>query len=89
MDAPALGQDTDFLHRVKEFAVEELITQLRVEAFAVTVLPRRAWLDAGSLRVCARQPFAKIVIRSRRDSTGRGSVYPGTPGAYRVETGTQ
>ena len=26
---------------------------------------------------------------SRRDSAGRGSVYPGTPGAYRVGTGTQ
>src|ERR1700757_29386 len=44
-DAPAFGQHTQFLDRVEEFSVEELIAQLAVERFAVAVLPRRAGFD--------------------------------------------
>jgi len=33
--APAFSQHTEFLHRVEEFQVEELIPEFRVEAFAI------------------------------------------------------
>jgi hypothetical protein len=49
VDAPALGQHAQFFDRVEEFAVEELVAQLGVEAFPVAVLPGRAGFEVQSL----------------------------------------
>ena len=38
--APALDQDLRLQQRVEDFAVEQLVAQLAVEALAVAVLPR-------------------------------------------------
>ena len=44
VDSPPLRQHPDLLHRVEDFTVQELVPQLRVEAFAVAVLPGASWL---------------------------------------------
>src|SRR5271156_2940021 len=59
--APAFGQHAQFLDRVEDLAVEELIAHLRVEALAVAVLPRRAGFDVHRLCSCIRQPFAQVM----------------------------
>ena len=38
LDTFGFGQHAGFFHRVQDFAVQELVVQLRVEALAVTVL---------------------------------------------------
>ena len=52
VNPPTFGQDPDLLHRVEDLAVEELVTQLRVEALAVSVFPRAARLDVECLCTC-------------------------------------
>ena len=61
VDAPALGQHTQFFHRVEEFAVEELISELGVEAFAVAVLPRRSGFDVQCFCAGIGKPFAQVL----------------------------
>src|ERR1700677_4562712 len=60
VDAPAFGQHAQFFHGIEEFAVEELVAQLGVEAFAVAVLPRRAGFDVQSLCAGIGEPFAQV-----------------------------
>ena len=47
--SPALDDHLCVLQRVKDFTVEQLVTELRVEAFTVAVLPWTASLDVGGL----------------------------------------
>jgi hypothetical protein len=47
--APAFGQHSQFFDRVEDLAVEELISELGVEALAVAVLPGRAGFDVQRL----------------------------------------
>jgi hypothetical protein len=42
---PALDQDLGLLQGVENLPVEQLITQLPIEALVVTVLPRTAWFN--------------------------------------------
>lgn len=49
MSSPALDDDLGFSECVEHLAVEQLVTQLAVEAFAVAVLPRAAGLDVERL----------------------------------------
>ena len=46
---PLLDEDLDFLETVEDFAIEQLVPQLAVEAFAIAVLPGAAGLDIESL----------------------------------------
>ena len=55
--APALDDDLGFSQRVEDFAVEEFVTQARVEAFDISVLPRAAGLDERRLRAYSRDPL--------------------------------
>ena len=48
--APALDDGLRFGEAVEDFAVQKLVTQLRVEALAIAIFPRRARLDEGRLR---------------------------------------
>ena len=61
VDAPALGQHAQFFDRVEEFAVEELISEFGVEAFAIAVLPRRSGFDVPCLCAGIGEPFAQIL----------------------------
>lgn len=45
--APALDDDLRFGEAVEDFAVEQYVAQFGIEALAVSVLPRAAWLDVG------------------------------------------
>ena len=53
---PALDDDLGLLERVEDFAIEELVAELRVEALDVAVLPRAARGDVGGLRAYTRIP---------------------------------
>ncbi len=59
--APALSQHAQFLHRVKDFAVQEFISELRVERFAIAVLLRRAGFDVQCRGASINQPLAQIL----------------------------
>jgi hypothetical protein len=59
VDAPALGQHAQVFDRVEEFAVEELVAQLGVEAFPVAVLPGdQLRSDTGVDRQIIKNPVA-------------------------------
>ena len=60
VDAPALGQHAQFLHRVEDLRIEELVPEFGVERFAVAVLLWGAGFDVQGL--CARigKPFAQV-----------------------------
>src|ERR1700712_5149984 len=53
---PALDDDLGFLQRVEDFAVEQLVPELGVEALDVAVLPGRARRDVGGLGTDSRYP---------------------------------
>lgn len=50
VDAPCLDHDTRLCQRVEDLAIQQLVAELRVEALAVTVLPRAARFDECRLR---------------------------------------
>ena len=47
---PAFDDDPCFRQRVENFAVEQFVAKLRVEAFAIAILPGASWLDVSGLR---------------------------------------
>jgi hypothetical protein len=53
MAAPLLDDDLGFVETVENFAVENIIAQLAVEVFAISVLSRAARLDVQGLRAHA------------------------------------
>lgn len=55
--APALDDDPRLGQAVEDLAVEELVPELRVKAFAVTVLPWTARLDVGCPGADCGNPF--------------------------------
>ncbi len=60
VNPPAFSQDLHFLERVEDLTVEELVAQLRVEAFTVPVLPWAAGFDIECLCSRIRQPLPQI-----------------------------
>src|ERR1039457_1168070 len=59
--APPLRQNLCLLQRVKDLAVQELISQLPVEALAVPVLPRTPRLDVQRPRAHFAQPLPQLL----------------------------
>ena len=57
MPPPALDDDLGFAKRVEDFAVEQLVSQARVEAFDIAVLPGAARFDVGGLCTDCADPF--------------------------------
>lgn len=55
---PAFEQDLRLPQRVEDFAVEQFIAQLAVEALAAPVLPRGAGLDVECSHSEPAKPFA-------------------------------
>ena len=53
---PLFDQDLCLPQAVEDFSVEQFIPHSRVEAFAISVLPRRSWLDVGRLCADGRNP---------------------------------
>src|ERR1700677_3452115 len=58
--APAFGQYPQFLDRVEDLRVEELISEFRVERFAVAVLPWRAGFDVQCLCADVGEPLTQV-----------------------------
>ncbi len=59
MPPPCFDHYLRLPQRVEDLAVEELITELAVEAFAVAVLPRAPRFDVGGLRTDGGDPVSK------------------------------
>jgi hypothetical protein len=49
MDTPLLNQDASLIEAVEQFAIQELVAKLAVEAFTVTILPRASRFDISRL----------------------------------------
>ena len=60
MPSPLLDQDRRFLQGIEDLHVQQLVSELAVETFAVTVLPRAAGLDEQRADV---QPFQPVSYR--------------------------
>jgi len=58
--SPLFDDDLCLLECVEDFAVEQLITEAGVEAFAISVFPRRAWRDVGSLGADSADPAPNL-----------------------------
>ncbi len=57
VNPPAFRQDLHLLQRVENLSVQQLVPQLRVERFAVAVLPPTAGLDVERLGAGIGQPL--------------------------------
>ena len=57
MTPPALDDDLRLTQRVEDLTVEEFVTQARIEALNVAVLPRTARRDVGGFRPDGRDPI--------------------------------
>ncbi len=57
---PLFDHDLGLPQRVKNLSIQAFIPQLPVEALAVTVLPRTAWLDVQRSRPHISQPLPKF-----------------------------
>ncbi len=53
-----LDDDPGFLERVKDFAVQEFVAHLSVEALAVAVFPRATWREISGLCADGLDPVA-------------------------------
>ena len=60
VNPPAFGQDLHLLQRVKDLSVQELISELRIEALAVAVLPGTSGFDIERLCTSIRKPFSQV-----------------------------
>ena len=58
---PPLDNDLGLLQGVEDFAIQKFIPQLRVEALAITVLPRAAGHDVRCLGAHSRDPFTQCL----------------------------
>ena len=58
--APAFRQHVQFLDRVEDFAVQQLVSEFRVERFAVAVLPRRTGFDVQCFGARVAQLLAQV-----------------------------
>src|SRR5271169_6707323 len=75
VDAPALCQHSDLFHRVEDLSIEELISELGVEALAVAVLPGRAGFDIQRLCSCVCQPLSQILGDELRAIVGTDMLW--------------
>ena len=58
MLTPLLDQYPGLFHRAENLAIEQLISELAVEAFIVSILPWASWFDEEGLHTDPLKPFA-------------------------------
>ena len=58
VNAPLLDKHLSFAEAVEQFPIQELISELAIEAFTIAVLPRTAWRDVGCLGTQAFEPVS-------------------------------
>jgi len=56
---PVFDYDLRLFQCVEDFAVEQLVAQLSIEAFAIAILPRASRLDVGSVGSDGCNPFSE------------------------------
>ena len=56
VDTPFLDQDLGLPQAVEDFAVEQLVSEPGIEAFTISVLPRRPWFDIGGFGTDSGDP---------------------------------
>lgn len=61
MPPPILNDDLCFLQRVEDLAIQKFISQLRVEALTIAILPRAAGHDVVGLGPHGREPVTQVV----------------------------
>ncbi len=66
VDSPLLNQDFSLLQRVEHFAGKELVSQLGIEAFTITVLPWTARFDVEGLDAQPRKPGTQGLLNEFR-----------------------
>ena len=57
--SPSFDHDLCLFQRVEDLTIEQLITKLSVEAFAVAIFPGTAWFDVGGLGTHGGNPSPK------------------------------
>ena len=57
MLAPVFDQRPGLFHRAENLPVEQLVSELAVEAFIVSILPRTSWFDKERLHADLFKPF--------------------------------
>lgn len=55
---PSFNDDSSLLQAVKDFAVEQFVAKLAIEAFAIAVFPRTAGCDEQSFRPELGEPVS-------------------------------
>ena len=66
MPSPCLNEDLCFSKRVEDLGIEQLVSELAVEAFIVAILPWASWLDEERFNANLRQPFPYGYCRELR-----------------------
>jgi hypothetical protein len=56
---PAFNDDLGLLHGVEDFAVEQFVAQLAVEALAIVIFPGTSRFDVGGLGAHSSDPIAQ------------------------------
>lgn len=59
MRAPLLDDDPGFLQAVEDFAIQQFIAQLAVEAFTIAIFPRTSWFDVEGPGPNVSKPVAQ------------------------------
>ena len=67
---PPFDQNLRLLQRVEDLSVQQLVSELAVEALDIAVLPRRAWLDEQRPDTQPRHPIAYHLRREFRAVVG-------------------
>lgn len=58
---PSLDQDLGLSQRIEDLAVQKLVPEAGIEAFAIAVLPWRSWCDEGRLGAYRANPGAHLL----------------------------
>jgi hypothetical protein len=71
MASPLLDQHLGFSERCEDFHVQQLVSEFRVEALAIAVFPRTAWLDIKRLDADPSKPASHVLRDELRPALSR------------------
>lgn len=70
MTAPSLDENLSLVERRELLTFKQLVAELGVEALAIAILPRRAWLDVERLHTDPIEPTAHVASDELRAIVG-------------------
>ena len=74
MASPLLDQHLGFSERCEDFHVQQLVSEFRVEALAIAVLPRTSWLYVKRLDTDPSKPASHVLRDELRPIVGTNMV---------------